>query len=520
MPEDQQGLKVLGTPLGTRAFVRRHGDKRLQEEKAFWDKLSSLPDLQSAWLLLLNCAAPRSNYTTRTLPPTLAENYARKHDAGVWGVLAQLLDREDLAEELNSVHARLASLPLRLGGAGLRSADRTREAAYWASWADTLPMMAARCPNLCETFCQELESESSRAESLRQAAAARRSLVRKGYDECPTWGALKAGTRPPKPETTEPVEFAHGWQYHASSRTETHYREHMVFARQERPRQALLHSQAGLCAGTHLTALPLRPETKWKPAQLRALLLRRLWLPLHLQDRWCRCGLPLDAWGHHRAACGTAGVLQTRAVPLERMWRRVCREAGGRLRPGALKELNLGPVLPNDNRRLECVVDDLPLPRGGQVAVDCTLVSALKRSGEARPRAHREEGAALADSRKRKKARYPELVLPGSRCKLVFAGMEVGGRWAQEAYDFVKLLASAKARDTPGVLQGSTYHAWKRRWVTMLSVAGMRAFADSLLHGTASSTDAVDGAQPTLSELLGEEPHAGQVEASRLPLRS
>ena len=126
----------------------------------------------------------------------------------------------------------------------------------------------------------------------------------------------------------------------------------------------------------------------------------------------------------------------------------------------------------------------------------------------------------ICRQQKRKKARYPELVLPGSRCKLVFAGMEVGGRWAQEAYDFVKLLASAKARDTPGVLQGSTYHAWKRRWVTMLSVAGMRAFADSLLHGTASSTDAVDGAQPTLSELQGEEPHAGQVEASRLPLRS
>ena len=190
------------------------------------------------------------------------------------------------------------------------------------------------------------------------------------------------------------------------------------------------------------------------------------------------------------------------------------------MRPGLLRELNLGSLLPDDNRRLECVVDDLPLPRGGQVAVDCTLVSPLTRNGTARPRAHRKKGAALADSSKRKKARYPELVRPGSRCALVFAGMEVGGRWAQEAYDFVTTLAAARARDAPPALQGSTYYAWVRRWTSMLAVAGMRAFADTQLTGNARSTDACGGEAPLLGELLGEEPHEGAAECSRLPLRA
>ena len=227
----------------------------------------------------------------------------------------------------------------------------------------------------------------------------------------------------------------------------------------------------------------------------------------------------LGTLGHHRAACATAGVLQTRAVPLERMWRRVCREAGGRLRPGVLRELNLGTILPDDERRLECVVDDLPLPRGGQVAVDCTLVSPLRRNGEARPRAHKEEGAALVDSWKTKKHRYRELVGPGSRCQLVFAGMEVGGKWSQEAYDFVATLAAARTRDAPPALQGSTYYSWVRRWTGMLAVAGMKAFADTLLHGHARSTDACNSEAPTLGQLLGDKPHQEAPECSLLPLR-
>ena len=520
LPEDQQGLKVLGTPLGSSDFVQKLGEKRLQDERGFWEKLKELPDLQSAWLLLLYCASPRHNYNARTLPPTLAEKYAQGHDGGMWEVLVTLLGREDLAERTGTKHHDLATLPQRLGGCGLRSASRTREAAYWASWADTLPMMHQRCPQLARRFCAELEGAQSRAQSLQEAATARTNLVNAGFHDCPTWEAVKDGTRPPKPETTEPGEFAHGWQHLASSAKETNYKEDVVAAKLGRAHTALWKSQQGPCAGTHLTALPTLPETKYKPAQLRTLLLRRLRLPLQLAPRTCKCGLPLDQLGDHRAACAGVGVLQTRAVPLEGMWRRVCREAGGRVqRTGLLRDTNLGEVLPTDNRRLECVADELPLGDGRQVAVDCTLVSALKRNGDSRPRAHREEGAAMADARKRKEARYPELCRPGTRCKLVVTAMEVGGRWSTEAYDFLTALASGRSQDAPRELQGSAYHAWKRRWSAMLSVTAMKAFADTLLRDSAHGTEVGGGEAPTLGQLLGEEAHLEGPGVSRLGLR-
>ena len=246
----------------------------------------------------------------------------------------------------------------------MRSAVRTSTAAYWASWADTMPMLAERCERLAQTCRSEFERGNSTAASVREGSEARRALLTAGYHSCPTWEAVWHGERPPLPEETEPGEYIHGWQYHASSRFETTYREEELEPLLGGARTALLRSQAGPCAGVHLTALPLQEETKWEAAQLRVLLLRRLRLSFPLGPGRCRCGQTLDNLGDHRAACGNCGVLQTRAVPLERMWRRVCREAGGRLLSGYLRDLNLGGVAPTDDRRLECVVTGLSLHNG------------------------------------------------------------------------------------------------------------------------------------------------------------
>ena len=54
----------------------------------------------------------------------------------------------------------------------------------------------------------------------------------------------------------------------------------------------------------------------------------------------------------------------------------------------------------------------------------------------------------------------------------------------------------------------------------MVSVADMRAFADTLLHGTAADTAVVAGRGPTLGQLLGDEPHEEAPEVSRMPVRA
>ena len=65
-------------------------------------------------------------------------------------------------------------------------------------------------------------------------------------------------------------------------------------------------------------------------------------------------------------------------------------------------------------------------------------------------------GAVLHRARMEKAAKYSEL-LEGSRCQLVVVGIETGGRWSSEAVDFVEMMAQAKAREAPQVLQWSVH---------------------------------------------------------------
>ena len=56
----------------------------------------------------------------------------------------------------------VATLPMRLGGLGLRSASRTAPGAFWASWADALPMIQARLPVMANAV-SKVASESCRS---------------------------------------------------------------------------------------------------------------------------------------------------------------------------------------------------------------------------------------------------------------------------------------------------------------------------------------------------------------------
>ena len=108
------------------------GDKLLAKEKALWDLLPQLPDLQSAWLLLLQCAGPRFNYRARAVPPTENTAYATGHDKGMWTTLCALLERLYLIEDGTAKQKMIAILLMRSGGLGLRSAVRTGPTANWA----------------------------------------------------------------------------------------------------------------------------------------------------------------------------------------------------------------------------------------------------------------------------------------------------------------------------------------------------------------------------------------------------
>ena len=124
---------------------------------------------------------------------------------------------------------RVASLSGRQGGLGLRSAVRTSSAAFWASWADALPVLLARSPEAAETMLRTLEAEvAPQGSGLSALLAARAVLVAEGFHG-PPWRDLAAGVRPPRPQEGEDMApWEQGWQFYACSFRETHFREHVV----------------------------------------------------------------------------------------------------------------------------------------------------------------------------------------------------------------------------------------------------------------------------------------------------
>ena len=86
--------------------------------------------------------------------PDNSHPFAVAHGDALWRCLCAVLR---VLEALCAGGARDSpSLPLAFGGIGLRSAVRTVTAAYWASWGDSLEMIAQRHPRVSEVFVREL----------------------------------------------------------------------------------------------------------------------------------------------------------------------------------------------------------------------------------------------------------------------------------------------------------------------------------------------------------------------------
>ena len=525
LPEELNGIKVLGAPLGQPAFVKAHLAERLHEEQAFLEQLPDLPDLQCAWSLLLYCAVPRANHLLRLLPPSQSAEYARKHDDEIRCCLSKLLQQPRTMGR----HGRawqLASMPLRLGGAGLRSAERTAPAAYWAAWADALPMLQERQPQLAAQFCSELQQESPAADCLREAAAAGQLLEGEGWSQRPSWAQLLAGVRP-EPEKVEsesseaePGEWRHGWQFRAGYFLETCHREFALRPRLSETESAMLHSSSGPGARYWLSALPTSKASRLSPALFQVALRRRLRMRLVLGARRCPgrcCRKPLDALGDHLAACSRSGLLQRRAVPLERAWTQVLKEAGARVVPQRLLcDLDLALCTADDGRRIDAVAYGLPFYGGVPLCGDATMVSPLHSNGSPWRGAADVAGLRLRAARKRKEQVYPELAR-GDGGRLVLLGCEIGGRWAEGVLKLLSGLAWCRCQEAPAILRRSARFAWRRRWLCHLSIAAQGALAASLAEPAA-----LWGIGPA-----AEEPPAGDVlcswrappSASRLPLR-
>ena len=206
------------------------------------------------------CAAPRSNYLLRSLPPSLTEEFAGEHDAGVAQCLRELLASEGPLHR-DALAARRARPPFRLGGLGLRSANEGRAAAFWASWADTLPRLRARRPRVVAEVLQQAvlvaEGDGRAAPSVVELTQAVESLRECGF-EAPSWDRLVEGGKRPPGAANERVP---GESLRGSAAASLDASACAgLFLDLDPASRALMLSQAGPCGARALTALPTAPE--------------------------------------------------------------------------------------------------------------------------------------------------------------------------------------------------------------------------------------------------------------------
>ena len=97
-------------------------------------KLPLISKAQCRWLVLKFCAEATCNHILRNVPLPLCRPIANWHDTALWHSLLALFDINPALA--GDAPWYIASLPMHLGGLGLRSSARLAAAIHWAAWAD------------------------------------------------------------------------------------------------------------------------------------------------------------------------------------------------------------------------------------------------------------------------------------------------------------------------------------------------------------------------------------------------
>ena len=109
---DRQGIKVLGAPIRHPEFVKRQLEIVSQEHQTLLSRIPHVQNTQCAWLLLAHCASARANCLLRFMHPEVVEEFVRRHDAGLWQYLCDVLGIDPGQE---TTVKETAVLPMSLG---------------------------------------------------------------------------------------------------------------------------------------------------------------------------------------------------------------------------------------------------------------------------------------------------------------------------------------------------------------------------------------------------------------------
>ncbi len=140
LSREQEGLLVLGSPIGSDDFISRAFSSKLIKIDETIQKLPKLDDAQVAFTLVQNCLGLSSvNYFTRTTPVADTKQLCIGFDELMVAAVTKILGAPITTIQKNQLH-----LPIKSGGLGIKSALKHSISAYTSSF------------NACTSFLSDL----------------------------------------------------------------------------------------------------------------------------------------------------------------------------------------------------------------------------------------------------------------------------------------------------------------------------------------------------------------------------
>ena len=268
--------KLLGAPFGSSEFCEELTAKRVAQTDATLKAAANLSSTQAASIIVRHCGGfNKLAYSARVTPPTSIAGALRALDGAVKGTMEVIL-----GEKIDARSWELATLSIRHGGIGLRSAARHGVAAYLASFA------------ACADTAREIDPAFDHADLAGYSGI---DAAKAMFDDAVAPDErLGAGSIPTSQRRlSEALDNRTRALLRAAEGDASHWSTHLGLV-------------AVPGAGAWLTALPdeVGGDDEWEPELFRIALLRRLRMKVAQSDADCPCcGETFDSWGDHALVC-------------------------------------------------------------------------------------------------------------------------------------------------------------------------------------------------------------------------
>jgi hypothetical protein len=194
---DLEGLRVVGTPLGSKGYVTREVtsmvDQYVRELELLTPLAQSSP--KHALHVWLKCTMPTLNFLMRGVSPVVLGKVEERVTQAERAFFLHIAGRprlDDMPAE-DAKRWKLASLPKTRGGLGIRDFASISAAAFFASWCDCLHAASRMSLDLGRLLAGSWRDYGRRSGLAYEGLSMARSLLTRPFSGCPELSGFDLG---------------------------------------------------------------------------------------------------------------------------------------------------------------------------------------------------------------------------------------------------------------------------------------------------------------------------------------